>query len=157
MRAIQVYIVVGLVPFLPLAVTVMALVQRLRSLSALAAEAAPSTSRLWAVRTGEESPGIVDKHKVMGEPFDPPARLLMGPGPGNAHPRVLAAQSFPLLGHMHKPYFKIMDEVQEGLKCVPPNLPSFQFAAQTRSASPALLTKAHRKLKNYHPQQQLAP
>lgn len=53
----------------------------------------------------------------MGLPFDPPARLLMGPGPANAHPRVLAAQTFPLLGHMHPPYFKIMDEVQEGLRC----------------------------------------
>ena len=27
-----------------------------------------------------------------------PARLLMGPGPANAHPRVLAAQTLPLLG-----------------------------------------------------------
>jgi hypothetical protein len=45
-----------------------------------------------------------------------PARLLMGPGPGNAHPRVLAAQSLPLLGHMHPPLFKIMDDIQEGLR-----------------------------------------
>ena len=27
-----------------------------------------------------------------------PSRLLMGPGPANAHPRVLAAQSLPMLG-----------------------------------------------------------
>lgn len=33
----------------------------------------------------------------------------MGPGPANADPRVLAAQSLPLLGHMHPPFFKIMD------------------------------------------------
>lgn len=33
----------------------------------------------------------------------------MGPGPANAHPRVLAAQTLPLLGHMHPPFFKIMD------------------------------------------------
>ena len=38
-----------------------------------------------------------------------PPRLLMGPGPANAHPRVLAAQSLPLLGHMHPPFIKIMD------------------------------------------------
>ena len=38
-----------------------------------------------------------------------PPRLLMGPGPANADPRVLAAQSLPLLGHMHPPFFRIMD------------------------------------------------
>lgn len=31
-------------------------------------------------------------------PLQVPQRILMGPGPGNAHPRVLAAQSLPLLG-----------------------------------------------------------
>jgi alanine-glyoxylate transaminase / serine-glyoxylate transaminase / serine-pyruvate transaminase len=42
----------------------------------------------------------------------------MGPGPANAHPRVLAAQTLPLLGHMHPPFLKIMDEIQEGLRYV---------------------------------------
>ena len=37
-----------------------------------------------------------------------PDRLLMGPGPSNAHPSVLATQSLPLLGHMHPPFLKIM-------------------------------------------------
>ena len=36
-----------------------------------------------------------------------PPRLLMGPGPANAHPRVLAAQTLPLLGHMHPPFMKV--------------------------------------------------
>lgn len=40
----------------------------------------------------------------------------MGPGPANAAPRVLAAQSLPLLGHLHPPFLKIMDEIQEGLR-----------------------------------------
>jgi hypothetical protein len=35
-----------------------------------------------------------------------PQRFLMGPGPGNAHPRILASQSLPLLGHMHPPFLK---------------------------------------------------
>lgn len=39
-----------------------------------------------------------------------PTRNLMGPGPSNAYPRVLAAQALPLLGHMHPPTIKIMDE-----------------------------------------------
>jgi (S)-ureidoglycine-glyoxylate aminotransferase len=34
----------------------------------------------------------------MVEPVDPPARLLMGPGPVNADPRVLRVMSLPLLG-----------------------------------------------------------
>lgn len=28
------------------------------------------------------------------------------------------AQAMPLLGHMHPPFFKIMDEIQEGLRYV---------------------------------------
>jgi alanine-glyoxylate transaminase/serine-glyoxylate transaminase/serine-pyruvate transaminase len=39
----------------------------------------------------------------------------MGPGPANADPRVLAAQSLPLLGHMHPPFLKASP---------PPPLPS---------------------------------
>lgn len=45
-----------------------------------------------------------------------PTRLLMGPGPTNAHPRVLSAQSLPLLGHLHPPFLAIMDEIQQGLR-----------------------------------------
>lgn len=47
-----------------------------------------------------------------------PNRLLMGPGPSNAHPRVLVAQSLPLLGHLHPPFLKIMDEIQAGLRYI---------------------------------------
>lgn len=47
-----------------------------------------------------------------------PSRLLMGPGPTNAWPRVLAAQSLPLLGHMHPPFMTIMNEIQAGLRYV---------------------------------------
>ncbi|CAK0786663.1 hypothetical protein CVIRNUC_009877 [Coccomyxa viridis] len=49
-------------------------------------------------------------------PIQVPQRILMGPGPGNAHPRVLAAQSLPLLGHLHPPFLAIMDEIQDGLR-----------------------------------------
>ncbi|EFN60011.1 hypothetical protein CHLNCDRAFT_48400 [Chlorella variabilis] len=40
----------------------------------------------------------------------------MGPGPANAHPRILAAQTLPLLGHMHPPFLSIMDEIRQGLR-----------------------------------------
>lgn len=42
----------------------------------------------------------------------------MGPGPANVAPRVLASQTLPLLGHMHPPFFRIMDEIQQGLRYV---------------------------------------
>ncbi len=59
---------------------------------------------------------IDDSSKGPTGPIDVPKRYLMGPGPANADPRILAAQALPLLGHMHPPYLKIMDEVQQGLR-----------------------------------------
>ena len=43
-------------------------------------------------------------------------RLLLGPGPSNAHPRVLEAMSQPLLGHLDAAFLEIMAEVQERLR-----------------------------------------
>ena len=43
---------------------------------------------------------VSDAHKGPDGVIDVPRRFLMGPGPANAHPRILAAQSLPLLGHM---------------------------------------------------------
>ena len=67
-------------------------------------------------RPGEEIFAIDDSHKGPTGVIDVPKRILMGPGPANADPRILAAQSLPLLGHMHPPFLKIMDEVQQGLR-----------------------------------------
>lgn len=50
----------------------------------------------------------------MGSPFrqiDPPQRLLMGPGPVNAHPRVLRAMSADLLGQFDPEFTAYMTEV----------------------------------------------
>jgi len=44
-----------------------------------------------------------------------PQRLLLGPGPSNAHPRVLAAQAQPLLGHLDPAFLRILDEAQRAL------------------------------------------
>jgi len=41
---------------------------------------------------------------------DPPARLLMGPGPVNAHPRVLRAMSAQLLGQFDPEFTSYMNE-----------------------------------------------
>jgi len=41
--------------------------------------------------------------------FTPPTRILMGPGPSGAHPRVLAAMTRPLLGHLDPDFLRVMD------------------------------------------------
>jgi alanine-glyoxylate transaminase/serine-glyoxylate transaminase/serine-pyruvate transaminase len=45
-----------------------------------------------------------------------PRRLLVGPGPSNVHPRVLAAQASPLLGHLDPVFLDVLDEVQQRLR-----------------------------------------
>jgi (S)-ureidoglycine-glyoxylate aminotransferase len=44
------------------------------------------------------------------EDLDPPRRLLMGPGPINAHPRVLAAMAQPLLGQFDPQFRRYMKQ-----------------------------------------------
>ena len=43
----------------------------------------------------------------------PTPRLLLGPGPSDAHPRVLTAMTTPLLGHLDPQFLQIMNETQE--------------------------------------------
>ncbi len=50
--------------------------------------------------------------------LNPPARLLLGPGPSMVHPRVLRAMSVPLLGHLDPDFLVIMNEVQAMLRAV---------------------------------------
>ncbi|MBI4201082.1 MAG: alanine--glyoxylate aminotransferase family protein [Chloroflexi bacterium] len=52
------------------------------------------------------------------EEFNPPFRLLMGPGPSNVHPRVLQAMGSPLLGHLDPDFLRVMDDVREMLRLV---------------------------------------
>jgi len=55
--------------------------------------------------------------------FNPPVRTLMGPGPSDVHPRVLAAMSRPTIGHLDPKFVGMMDEVKAML----------QFAFQTKN------------------------
>ena len=55
---------------------------------------------LYIFLSQEEVFPIDDKHKGPTGVIDVPRRFLMGPGPANADPRILAAQTLPLLGHM---------------------------------------------------------
>lgn len=50
--------------------------------------------------------------------FLPPQRLLLGPGPSQVHPRVLAALGLPLLGHLDPAFVAMMDEVKALLRVV---------------------------------------
>ena len=52
---------------------------------------------------------------VVGE-FNPPNRLLCGPGPGNAHPRVLAKMGLPQVGHLDPYFLELMEEIKALLR-----------------------------------------
>lgn len=46
----------------------------------------------------------------------PPRRILMGPGPSDIPPRVLAALAAPTVGHLDPYFLRIMDETQSMLR-----------------------------------------
>jgi len=52
------------------------------------------------------------------ERFDPPKRLLLGPGPSPVDDRVLAAMAAPVLGHLDPLFLQCMDDVQGLLRYV---------------------------------------
>jgi alanine-glyoxylate transaminase / serine-glyoxylate transaminase / serine-pyruvate transaminase len=56
--------------------------------------------------------------------FEPPRRILMGPGPSDVYPQVLAAQAKPTIGHLDPLFIGMMDELKQLL----------QYAFQTRNA-----------------------
>lgn len=51
------------------------------------------------------------------------AKLLLGPGPSNAHPRVLEAMSAPLIGHLDPDFLEVMADIKTKL----------QYAFQTQN------------------------
>ncbi|MBO0700193.1 MAG: alanine--glyoxylate aminotransferase family protein [Zavarzinella sp.] len=48
--------------------------------------------------------------------LNPPQRLLLGPGPSDAHPRVLSAMATPLLGHLDPAFLDLMQDTQQVLR-----------------------------------------
>jgi alanine-glyoxylate transaminase/serine-glyoxylate transaminase/serine-pyruvate transaminase len=48
--------------------------------------------------------------------LSPSPRLLLGPGPSDAHPRVLSAMSTPLLGHLDPQFLDLMNDTQVMLR-----------------------------------------
>ncbi len=51
-------------------------------------------------------------------PLNPPVRLLMGPGPSNPDPRVLAAMGANPVGHLDPYFVQLMDETMDALRQV---------------------------------------
>ncbi|MBD1906703.1 alanine--glyoxylate aminotransferase family protein [Trichocoleus sp. FACHB-6] len=51
-------------------------------------------------------------------PLKIPTRLLLGPGPSNAHPAVLQAMNTPPVGHLDPAFLGLMDEIQTLLRYV---------------------------------------
>jgi alanine-glyoxylate transaminase / serine-glyoxylate transaminase / serine-pyruvate transaminase len=62
------------------------------------------------------SPTVRDTHRTALNPLTVPDRLLLGPGPSNAYPQVIAAMNHQPLGHLDPDYLAMMDEVQELLR-----------------------------------------
>jgi alanine-glyoxylate transaminase / serine-glyoxylate transaminase / serine-pyruvate transaminase len=60
---------------------------------------------------------------MAAQSFHPPVRTLMGPGPSDVNPRVLAAMSRPTIGHLDPVFVDMMDEMKALL----------QYAFQTRN------------------------
>jgi alanine-glyoxylate transaminase / serine-glyoxylate transaminase / serine-pyruvate transaminase len=48
--------------------------------------------------------------------LNPPVRILMGPGPSDVHPRVLAAMAKGTVGHLDPFYLEVMNRLQEMLR-----------------------------------------
>ena len=57
-----------------------------------------------------------EAHRLRLDPIATPDRLLLGPGPSNADPRVLQAIARPPLSHLDPLYPELMNEVQEMLR-----------------------------------------
>ena len=50
------------------------------------------------------------------QPFHPPQRTLMGPGPSDVNPRILEAMSRPTIGHLDPLFVGLMDDMKDLLR-----------------------------------------
>ena len=67
---------------------------------------------------------FIDAKAARIRSFNPTPRTLMGPGPSDVHPRVLAAMAQPTVGHLDPSFIDLMDEIKVLL----------QYAFQTENA-----------------------
>jgi len=57
-------------------------------------------------------------NSAVAPPLNPPVRVLMGPGPSDLHPRVLAALGKNTVGHLDPYYLEIMNDMQRMLQAL---------------------------------------
>src|SRR5262249_6900909 len=50
--------------------------------------------------------------------LQPSARVLLGPGPSNVHPRVMRAMLAPVVGHLDPDFVLVMEEIKKLLRIV---------------------------------------
>lgn len=63
-----------------------------------------------------QASAINNSQRLQLSPLEMPARLLLGPGPSNAHPAVLDAMSKAPVGHLDPAFLTLMDEIQALLR-----------------------------------------
>jgi alanine-glyoxylate transaminase/serine-glyoxylate transaminase/serine-pyruvate transaminase len=63
-----------------------------------------------------QSPTITEQKSY--DKFEPPRRVLLGPGPSPVDERVLSAMAAPVLGHLDPLFLRCMDDIQELLRYV---------------------------------------
>ncbi|WP_413200776.1 alanine--glyoxylate aminotransferase family protein [Nostoc piscinale] len=61
---------------------------------------------------------INDSQRLQLKPLEIPSKLLLGPGPSNAHPTVLQAMNTTPLGHLDPDFLGLMNEIQSLLRYV---------------------------------------
>ena len=61
---------------------------------------------------------VTAREAVAPPPLNPPERLLMGPGPSNPDPRVLAAMTANPVGHLDPYFVELMDQTMGALRGV---------------------------------------
>lgn len=59
---------------------------------------------------------VKNTQKLQLSPLNTPSRLLLGPGPSNAHPTVLKAMNTAPVGHLDPAFLTLMDEIQSLLR-----------------------------------------
>jgi alanine-glyoxylate transaminase/serine-glyoxylate transaminase/serine-pyruvate transaminase len=71
-----------------------------------------------------QSAALLEPPPLPTAPLSVPHRLLHGPGPTSVHPRVLAATSLPVIGHMHAETTALLNDISAWLR----------YAFQTKNA-----------------------
>lgn len=61
---------------------------------------------------------INDRQRLQLAPLNMPERLLLGPGPSNAHPAILQAMDTSPVGHLDPTFLALMDEIRSMLRYV---------------------------------------